>query len=224
MTQPLSLPARVGVVNVGLPLFGDAIREQGAPVVSVDWRVPAGGQPAAVAALGRGIMQPRLATANRVSCTAPSVMYYRMRTAKRPRSIPYRRGSIIPASVRNTAFGRIPAASSTPASMMPKLCRRFPNAAGWRASCPPWKLLMRWWKECVWRHSAARRMWWSSVFPAAATRTASKWPSCKARRYSGISDRRKDGCLQVRERDEVPLVLSGRETINQIPIYRFAPG
>ena len=53
MTPTLSLPAQVCVVNVGLPLFGDAIREQGAPVVSVDWRVPAGGQPAAVAALGR---------------------------------------------------------------------------------------------------------------------------------------------------------------------------
>jgi hypothetical protein len=52
-STPLSLPNRVGVVNVGLPLFGDAIREQGAPVVSVDWRVPAGGEPAAVAALGR---------------------------------------------------------------------------------------------------------------------------------------------------------------------------
>ena len=66
MTQPLSLPTRVGVVNVGLPLFGDAIREQGAPVVSVDWRVPAGGQPAAVAALGRlyGIHAERIEAAN----------------------------------------------------------------------------------------------------------------------------------------------------------------
>ena len=63
---PLSLPARVGVVNVGLPLFGDAIAEQGAPVLSVDWRVPAGGQPAAVAALGRlyGIHAERIETAN----------------------------------------------------------------------------------------------------------------------------------------------------------------
>jgi len=66
MTQPLSLPTRVGVVNVGLPLFGDAIREQGAPVVSVDWQVPAGGQPAAVAALGRlyGIHAERIEAAN----------------------------------------------------------------------------------------------------------------------------------------------------------------
>jgi len=63
---PVSLPSRVGVVNVGLPLFGDAIREQGAPVLSVDWRVPAGGQPAAVAALGRldGIHAERIETAN----------------------------------------------------------------------------------------------------------------------------------------------------------------
>ena len=66
MPQPLSLPTRVGVVNVGLPLFADAIREQGAPVVSVDWRVPAGGQPAAVAALGRlyGMHAERIDAAN----------------------------------------------------------------------------------------------------------------------------------------------------------------
>ena len=56
MTQPSStapLPQHVGVVNVGLPLFADAVASQGAPVISVDWRVPAGGQPALVAALGR---------------------------------------------------------------------------------------------------------------------------------------------------------------------------
>ena len=47
------LPQAVGVVNVGLPLFADAVAAQGAEVVSVDWRVPAGGQLAAVAALGR---------------------------------------------------------------------------------------------------------------------------------------------------------------------------
>ena len=70
MTEPessvLSLPDRVGVVNVGLSLFADAIREQGAPVISVDWRVPAGGQPDAVAALGRlyGINAERIEAAN----------------------------------------------------------------------------------------------------------------------------------------------------------------
>src|SRR6266536_2639687 len=48
-----SLPETARVVNVGLPLFADAVTAQGAEVVSVEWRVPAGGQPAAVAALGR---------------------------------------------------------------------------------------------------------------------------------------------------------------------------
>jgi Protein of unknown function (DUF1116) len=63
---PLSLPDSVGVINVGLPLFADAIAEQGAPVIVVDWRVPAGGQPAAVAALGRlyGIHADRIEAAN----------------------------------------------------------------------------------------------------------------------------------------------------------------
>ncbi len=65
-STPLSLPHSVSVVNVGLPLFADAVREQGAPVISVDWRVPAGGEPAAVAALGRlyGIHAERIEAAN----------------------------------------------------------------------------------------------------------------------------------------------------------------
>lgn len=62
----LPQPGGAGVVNVGLPLFADAVREQGAPVVTVDWRVPAGGEPAAVAALGRlyGIHAERIDAAN----------------------------------------------------------------------------------------------------------------------------------------------------------------
>jgi Protein of unknown function (DUF1116) len=69
MTQPASnapLPQQVAVVNVGLPLFADAVASQGAPVISVDWRVPAGGQPALVAALGRlyGQHSERIEAAN----------------------------------------------------------------------------------------------------------------------------------------------------------------
>jgi hypothetical protein len=62
----LTLPRTVNVVNAGLPLFADAIREQGAPVVSVDWRIPAGGEPAAVRALGRlyGSHAERIGAAN----------------------------------------------------------------------------------------------------------------------------------------------------------------
>jgi hypothetical protein len=54
------------VVNGGLPLFADAVAEQGAPVITVDWRVPAGGHPAEVAALGRlyGINAERIEVAN----------------------------------------------------------------------------------------------------------------------------------------------------------------
>jgi hypothetical protein len=53
MTVPLRLPDDVAVVNVGLPLFADAVAAQGRPSVNVDWRIPAGGDPAAVAALRR---------------------------------------------------------------------------------------------------------------------------------------------------------------------------
>jgi hypothetical protein len=49
----LDLPGEVGVVNVGLPLFAAAIAAQGRPSVQVDWRIPAGGDPVAVAALRR---------------------------------------------------------------------------------------------------------------------------------------------------------------------------
>lgn len=49
--QPLVLPDEVSVINVGLPMFADAVRDQGRPVQHVDWRIPAGGDLDAVAAL-----------------------------------------------------------------------------------------------------------------------------------------------------------------------------
>ncbi|MGH2719736.1 MAG: DUF1116 domain-containing protein [Actinomycetota bacterium] len=45
------LPEAVRVVNIGLALFGDAVRAQGAAAVDVDWRIPASGDPGLVAAL-----------------------------------------------------------------------------------------------------------------------------------------------------------------------------
>ncbi len=45
------LPSDVGVINIGLPLFADAVRDQGRPVQHLDWRIPAGGDADAVAAL-----------------------------------------------------------------------------------------------------------------------------------------------------------------------------
>ena len=53
MTEVLQLPAEVAVVNVGLPLFAAAVADQGRPSQQVDWRIPAGGDPIAVAALRR---------------------------------------------------------------------------------------------------------------------------------------------------------------------------
>lgn len=47
------LPSRVEVVNVGLERFETAVRDQGAPAVGVDWRIPAGGDLDAVGALAR---------------------------------------------------------------------------------------------------------------------------------------------------------------------------
>jgi len=49
----MRLPDAISVVNVGLPMFADAVRDQGRPVQHVDWRVPAGGDLDAVAALIR---------------------------------------------------------------------------------------------------------------------------------------------------------------------------
>ena len=45
------LPEELSVVSAGLPLFADAISAQGRPVQQVDWRIPAGGDATAVAAL-----------------------------------------------------------------------------------------------------------------------------------------------------------------------------
>lgn len=47
------LPETARVVNVGLSSFADAVARQGFEVVDVDWRIPAGGDPAVVAALAR---------------------------------------------------------------------------------------------------------------------------------------------------------------------------
>lgn len=59
--KPVHLPDDVAVVNVGLPLFADAVSQQARPLVSVDWRIPAGGDERVVAALRR-LSGPHAAT------------------------------------------------------------------------------------------------------------------------------------------------------------------
>lgn len=62
----VTLPDEVRVVNVGLSLLGDAIRQQGAAAVDVDWRIPAGGREDLVAALAHlyGPLAGRIDAAN----------------------------------------------------------------------------------------------------------------------------------------------------------------
>jgi Protein of unknown function (DUF1116) len=70
---------RVSGVNVGLPLFADALAAQGAPVAEVDWRPPAGGERELVRALLKLYLDRRVASANgevvrRIEAAAPRVV------------------------------------------------------------------------------------------------------------------------------------------------------
>lgn len=60
MSHIQELFSGVNAVNVGVELFKDDLRRQGAPVVQVDWRPPGGGKPELVAALDR-LAQPDVA-------------------------------------------------------------------------------------------------------------------------------------------------------------------
>ena len=62
----MELPRRIEAVSLGLSIFADALRDQGAPVVEVDWRPPAGGDADTLALLTRlwGEHGDRIAAAN----------------------------------------------------------------------------------------------------------------------------------------------------------------
>lgn len=62
----VALPASSTAVNIGLRLFGDALRAQEVDVVDVDWAVPAGGDETLVAALSHlhGPLSERIEAAN----------------------------------------------------------------------------------------------------------------------------------------------------------------
>jgi Protein of unknown function (DUF1116) len=49
--QPMALPDEVSVINIGLSLFADALRDQATPVQQLDWRIPADGRLDLIAAL-----------------------------------------------------------------------------------------------------------------------------------------------------------------------------
>jgi hypothetical protein len=60
------LPDEISVVNIGLPLFADAVRAQELSVQQLDWRIPAGGDLELVAALEQlyGARSPGIEEAN----------------------------------------------------------------------------------------------------------------------------------------------------------------
>src|SRR6185295_19446745 len=60
----MMLPRSVHAVSLGLSIFADALRDQGAPVAEVDWRPPAGGDPELLAPLTRLWADDRVAAAN----------------------------------------------------------------------------------------------------------------------------------------------------------------
>ncbi|MGI9327995.1 MAG: DUF1116 domain-containing protein [Pseudomonadales bacterium] len=67
----VKLPKVANVVNIGLPLFEASIRDQGASVIGVDWRIPGGGEPEVVAALSR-LLGPKSAKIDRANAEVVS--------------------------------------------------------------------------------------------------------------------------------------------------------
>lgn len=61
-----ALPEQISVINVGLPMFAEALRAQEVPVQQVDWHIPAGGDLDLVAVLSRlyGDLGPGVEEAN----------------------------------------------------------------------------------------------------------------------------------------------------------------
>jgi hypothetical protein len=62
----MELPRSIEAVSLGLSIFADALRDQSAPVIEVDWRPPAGGDAETLAVLTRlwGEHGERIAAAN----------------------------------------------------------------------------------------------------------------------------------------------------------------
>jgi hypothetical protein len=68
-TRVTALPHEVSVVNLGLSLFADALRDQATSVEHVDWRIPADGQPDLIDALEQ-LDGPRAADIDKANAEA----------------------------------------------------------------------------------------------------------------------------------------------------------
>ncbi len=73
----IALPGDVSVINVGLSLFADAMREQGVPAQQVDWRIPANGEMDLVEALEQ-LDGPRASAIDRANAEAMRRAFVRL--------------------------------------------------------------------------------------------------------------------------------------------------
>jgi hypothetical protein len=118
--KPVRLPGEVSVVNAGLPLFAEAIAEQGRPAVQLDWRIPGGGDPAVVGALRR-LFGPKSAVID-----AANAEVYRRLDRGVPQAIAVR-----------------PAAEVIPALAGMRLILHSGPAIDYREACDPLRRSMR---------------------------------------------------------------------------------
>src|ERR1700761_3588428 len=118
--NPVRLPGEVSVVNAGLPLFAEAIAEQGRPAVQLDWRIPGGGDPAVVAALRR-LCGPKTAVID-----AANAEVYRRLDRGVPQAVAVR-----------------PAAEVIPALAGERLILHSGPAIDYREACDPLRRSMR---------------------------------------------------------------------------------
>src|SRR5262249_31756483 len=75
----------------------------------------------------------------------------------------------------------------TPASPTPRPWKRSSYAPGWRASCRRWRRLTPSSRRCASPPGAVPRTSSSCASRVEATRTASRWPGCGARRFETLN-------------------------------------
>ena len=124
--SPSTLLEQAGVVNIGLDMFADAVRAQGAPVAEVAWRPPAGGNLELVRLLvGNAALRDSVAAANR---TAMERMF-----KSRPIWVDVRPArEVIPGLPERTLL------HSGPAIAWDRMCGPHRRAAAWVATFEGW--------------------------------------------------------------------------------------
>jgi tryptophan synthase beta subunit len=119
---------------------------------------------------------PHLASENRACCTAASVTFCRMKMARRPRCILFRRDSTIQELAPSIATGTTLIGCAIATSLIRKPWRPSSCAAAWKVSSPHLKRPTPWSRPCELPQSGRNRTWLCSASRAAAIKTALKLP------------------------------------------------